>query len=50
MITIRGGPDIRWHDARAIFAGDAGGRVSGVMIHDQDFGAGEKHFQRPTQA
>jgi len=37
-------------DARAIVASDAERRVSGVVVHNQNFGAGKKRLKRPTQA
>lgn len=46
---------IRWRricrdDARSIFARDTPSGIRGVVVNDQDFSAGKKHFERPSQA
>jgi len=47
-IVLRGGLDIARQDARSIFAGDAASGVRGLVVHNQNFGAGQKGFQRST--
>jgi hypothetical protein len=50
QIAVRRGAAVCRHNTCSILACDAWRGISGVMVDNQDFGAGKKSFQGPPQA